>query len=431
MDQVLGVLMVMRREPDGYQEYHLSLLSVVASQLGAYLAACRLKADEDELARHREAARAEAEAANRAKDEFLAMLAHELRNPLAPISSAMLTIRRQADTDPAIRRARDVVERQVRHLARLLDDLLDVSRFARERISLRTRPVTLGAIVVEAVEVTRGLVDERSQILSLTLPESPLWLEGDPTRLVQVVGNLLNNAVKYTPPGGRIRVTGAQEGDQIVLRVSDNGDGIPAEVLPRVFDPFVQGARSLDRSGGGLGVGLTLARTLVELHGGTLTASSDGPGRGSEFVLRLPAARGPAQGSPARDEGGRPVLPRHILVIEDNEDQREMLRTALEMDGHRVEVARDGLEGIGAALAAPPDVALVDIGLPGLDGFEVATRLRAALGRRVSLIALTGYGQAADRRRAEEAGFDAHLVKPVSHDELNRLLATTSRRAAP
>jgi signal transduction histidine kinase/ActR/RegA family two-component response regulator len=431
LDQVLGVLLVMRSPADAYREDHLGLLSVVASQLAAYLSAYRLKQDEDELSQRREAARVEAEAANRAKDEFLAILAHELRNPLAPILAAMQTIRRQADADPAVRRARDVVERQVRHLARLLDDLLDVSRFARERIHLRTQRVTLGTIVADAVETTRGLIDERGHTLSLSLPESPIWLEGDPTRLVQVVGNLLNNAAKYTPPGGRVSVTGAQQGDQILLRVSDNGIGIAAEMLPRVFEPFTQGHHSLDRSSGGLGVGLTLARTLVELHGGTLTAASEGPGRGSEFVVRLPVGPGPDRDATARDETVRPAVPRHILVIEDNEDLREMLRTALEIDGHRVEVAQNGMDGLEVAMATTPDVALVDVGLPGLDGYEVARRLRAAFGSRLFLIALTGYGQAADRRRAQEAGFDAHLVKPVSHDDLSRLLATGSRRAAP
>ena len=431
LDQVLGVLLVMRNETDGYREDHLSLVSVVASQLAGFLAACRRKDDADELARHREAARAQAEAANRAKDEFLAMLAHELRNPLAPMTIAMHTIRRQADSDPMVGRARDVVERQVQHLARLLDDLLDVSQFTRDRIRLRPQPVTLGAIVAGAVEAARGLIDERKHVLSVSMPEAPLWLEGDPTRLVQVVSNLLNNAAKYTAPGGQISVAACHQGDQVVLRVRDSGIGIAPDMLRRVFEPFIQGNPSLARSAGGLGVGLTLAQTLVELHGGTLTASSDGTGCGSEFVVQLPPGRGPDRSPAVADEAPGPVRPRHIILVEDNEDLREMLRTALESDGHRIEVARDGLEGLDIAMATAPDVALIDIGLPGLDGYEVAARLRAAFGNRMALIALTGYGQPADRRRVEEAGFDAHLIKPVSHEELSRLLAARPRRTGP
>jgi CheY-like chemotaxis protein len=258
----------------------------------------------------------------------------------------------------------------------------------------------------------------------MSLPAEPLWFEADPARITQVVGNLLDNAAKYTPRGGEISVTGYCEGSEVVLRVRDTGVGISPEMLPRVFDLFAQTERSLARSEGGLGVGLALARTLVELHGGNIAVESEGPGRGSEFVVRLPV--GAPVGHRGRGDSRRAaVQPRHVLLVEDNDDIRDALRAELEFDGHRVDAVRDGPRGVELALATVPQVALIDLELPGLDGYEVGRRIRAALGRRVFLVALTDdrYRQERDRRRSSEAGFDAHLVKPVSHEDLTRVLA--------
>jgi signal transduction histidine kinase/ActR/RegA family two-component response regulator len=365
--------------------------------------------------------------ASRHKDDFLAMLAHELRNPLAPILSAMQVIRRHPDNSDVVQRAREIVERQVRHQAQLLDDLLDVSRITRGLIKLRKGAVDVRSAVAAAVEATRPVIDARSHTLSVLLPDEPLRLEADPTRLTQMVTNLLDNAAKYTNPGGHIEVGARHEGDHVVVRVRDTGIGIPLDMQTRIFDLFTQGDVPIARSLGGLGLGLSLVRSLTELHGGAVEVKSDGPGRGSEFTIRLP---GGDAASPSRPETASTAGSRHVLVIEDNADAREMLRLALELDGHRVETAADGTSGVDVALRTTPDLVLIDIGLPGLDGYAVARRLRAALGQRVTLVALTGYGQSEDRRRTSEAGFDAHLVKPVDPDVLSRALATGFRTAA-
>ena len=287
LDRVLGVLYV-RGTDVVYRDDHLRLLSVAAAQIAAYLTACRLLEQEAQIVTEHEAARAAADAQSRAKDEFLAILARELAKPLTPIRFAMLTIRSQAERDPAVQRARDVVERQVQYLSRLLGDLLDVSRLGRDKVDLQKESLTLQTIVTEALETTLGFAEARRQRVSVSLPEEPLTLEGDSARLTQVVVNLLDNAAKYTPPGGEISVTAYREHSAIVLRVRDTGVGISPEVLPLVFDLCAQADRSLARADEGLGVGLTLARILVELHGGTIDAHSEGPGRGSEFVVRLP-----------------------------------------------------------------------------------------------------------------------------------------------
>jgi signal transduction histidine kinase/ActR/RegA family two-component response regulator len=425
LDRVLGVLFVSHQEADVYTDDHLRVLSVVASQIAAYLTACRLREQEAQIVSEHEAALAAAEAENRARNEFLAMLAHELRNPSAAIRIAMQTIRGQAERDPIVQQARELVERQVRHLARLLDDLLDVSRLTRGKIELRKETVTLQMVVADALAATRGFIDARRHVESVSLPDEPLWFEADPMRISQVVGNLLDNAAKYTPRGGEISVTGYREGGEIVLRVRDTGIGIAPEMLPRVFDLFAQLDRSPARPRGGLGVGLTLARTLVELHGGTITVESEGPGRGSEFVVRLPVGAPVAPRDPD-DRRRVAVQARHILLVEDDDNVRKALRRILELDGYRVEVARDGPEGVELALATAPDVAVIDIRLPGIDGHEVARRIRAALGSRVLLVALTAHGQEQDRRRSSEAGFDAHLVKPVPYEDLARVLDRTA-----
>jgi signal transduction histidine kinase len=421
LDRVLGVLFVRYGGDDAYTDDHLRVLSVVASQIAAYLTACRLREQGAQIVSEHEAARASAEAENRAKDEFLAMLAHELRNPLMAIRIAVQTIRAEAERDPTAPRETDVLERQVNHLVRLLDDLLDVSRLTRGKIELRKETATLQAIVAEALATTRGFIDARRHGVSVSLPEDPLWFEADPTRITQVVGNLLNNAAMYTPQGGEISVTGYGERGEVVLCVRDTGIGIAPEMLPRVFDLFAQTDRSLAGSERGLGVGLMLARTLIELHGGTIVVRSEGPGRGSEFIVRLPV--GVAAGPRGRHESrGVAVQARHILLVEDDDNVREALRRILVLDGHRVEVARDGPGGVALALGTVPEIALVDIGLPGIDGYEVGRRIRAALGKRVLLVAVTAYGQEQDRRRTREAGFDAHLVKPISYQDLTRLL---------
>jgi signal transduction histidine kinase len=295
LDQVLGVLFVRQGWAEAYTDDHLRLLSVVASQIAAYLTACRLWEQEAQIVSEHEAARAAAEADSRAKDEFLARLVRELHHPLVPIRLALLTIREQAERDPAVQRARDVVEGQVKHLARLLDDLLEASRLAREKVDLRKEPVMLQTIVTEALETVRGFVDGRRLGLSVSVPEEPLWLEADSARLTQAVANLMDNAVKYTPPGGEISVTACREDDEVVLRVRDTGIGIAPEMLPRIFDLFAQGDRSLARDEGGLGVGLTLARAVVEAHGGRIDARSEGLSHGSEFLVRVPV-RSPGGG---------------------------------------------------------------------------------------------------------------------------------------
>jgi len=426
LDRVLGVLFVSHHETDAYTDDHLRLMSVVASQTAAYLTACRLHAQDAQIVSEHEAARAAAEAESRAKNEFLAMLAHELRNPLMAIRTTMQTIRGQAERDPIVERARQIVERQVRHLARLLDDLLDVSRLMRGKIELHKETVTLQMIVAAALETTRGFIDARRHGESMSLPAVPLWFEADATRITQVVGTLLDNAAKYTPRGGEISVTGYREGAEVVLRVRDTGIGIAPEMLGPVFDLFVRADQSRAGSEGGLGVGLTLARTVIELHGGTIIAQSEGPGRGSEFVVRLPVG---APVGPTGPDDRRPVAieARQILLVEDNDNVREALRRILTLDGHRVEVARDGPEGVELALATAPEVAFIDIGLPGIDGYEVGRRIRAGLGSRVLLVALTAHDLEEDRRRSTEAGFDAHLAKPASYEDLTRILGRGRR----
>jgi signal transduction histidine kinase len=361
--------------------------------------------------------------AERYKDQFLAMLAHELRTPLAPILSAAQILKRQALDNPMVQRAREVVERQALHQARLLDDLLDVSRITRGKLELRRRTVSLAAAVSEALEATRGLMQAKSQRIAVALPEQPLFVDADPTRLTQILVNLLNNATKYTHPGGRLGISCRGEGAEAVVIVRDDGRGIPREMLSRIFEPFAQIEPATPRAQGGLGIGLTLVKNLTELHGGSVVARSGGPGHGSEFEVRLPTVA-----TASRDDA--PVLTTdpgraaRVLVVEDNTDTRDTLRRVLELDGHQVEEAADGLEAVERAAILRPEVVLVDIGLPGLDGFEVARRLRASLGSSPLLIALTGYGQPEDRRRSRDAGFDVHLVKPVTPEQLAAALGS-------
>ncbi len=361
-------------------------------------------------------------------DEFLAMLAHELRNPLAPILTAAQLLRQKGLPADQREHSCAIIERQGRHMARLLDDLLDLSRVTYGKIELRKQVVDLGTILSDAIHGSRSLIDGRQHQLALSLPPVPLRVEADPTRLGQVMVNLLNNAAKYTEPGGRIELSLQRDGTQAVVRVKDSGMGIPPSALASIFEPFAQLNPSLDRAQGGLGIGLTLVRRLVELHGGTIAAHSDGLGRGSEFVVRLRLDPRSLTEEPPRSQP--PFVPRRVLLIEDNQDGREMLTGLLRLWGHQVEEADDGPGGLTAIRRQPPDVALVDIGLPDLDGYELARQVRAAPGGdRVVLIAVTGYGQPQDRRRAVEAGFDDHLVKPVDLDKLMRLLQDLPRAA--
>jgi PAS domain S-box-containing protein len=370
--------------------------------------------------------RAEELAANdRRKDEFLAMLSHELRNPLAPIRNAVHMLREVAG-GPELGHAREVIERQVTHLARLVDDLLDVSRITRGKVALRPERVGLEEVVARAVETTRPLVEAREHTLSVEVKPNAPYLHADPVRLAQVIANLLNNAAKYTDPGGRITIKAGREGDEAVVRVRDTGAGIPADILPHVFELFTQAERTLDRAQGGLGIGLTLVKSLVEQHGGRVEAFSEGSGRGSEFVVRLPLSA-----EPARDVVAVTPLPavapsqRRIMVVDDNADAADTLAMVLSLRGYEVRVARDGPSALDTARDFQPELVLLDIGLPGMDGYAVARALRSGPAvNPLRLVALTGYGRDEDRRRSAEAGFDDHLVKPISPDELLHLLAS-------
>ncbi len=374
-----------------------------------------------------ERARLDAERTNRAKDEFLAMLGHELRNPLAALRNAIL-ITQIDDTRTRQQRALDIARRQSEQLARLVDDLLDVARITQGRVSLQREAVRLADVIERAVDGTRAAIEERRHELTVRLPSEPIELDGDPMRLEQVITNLLSNAAKYTNPGGHIALSLDREGESAVVRVRDDGVGIAPALLPRLFDLFTQGDRTLDRSQGGLGIGLTVAKRFVELHDGTITASSAGPGRGSELTVRLPI-RPPLRARaapPASAHGVRGTA--RVLVVEDNPDTSEALRLLVETLGYEVAVARDGPTALVALRLKPPDVALIDIGLPGMDGYEVARQARELPdARRTMLVALTGYGREEDKLRALSAGFDRHMTKPLEIDALSALL----RRSEP
>lgn len=364
--------------------------------------------------------------ADRRKDEFLAMLAHELRNPLAPIRNAAQVLKLIGPTDSNQRWAREVIERQTQHLTRLVDDLLEVSRITQGKVTIARQPLDLTAIINSAVETSRPLIEARRHQLTVALPTVPVRLEGDLTRLVQVIGNLLNNAAKYTDEAGHIRLEAALENNEAVICVEDDGIGISADLLPHVFDLFTQADRSLDRSQGGLGIGLTLVRNLVELHGGRVEAHSEGSGRGSQFIVRLPALPATSKTDDPSQSGettqnASPGL--KVLIVEDSRDSAEMMAFVLKLGGHQVRIANDGAEALEAAPVFQPQAVLCDIGLPGMNGYEVAAHLRRQpYFARTTLIALTGYGQEDARRRAKEAGFDYHLVKPLDPDALVSLL---------
>jgi signal transduction histidine kinase len=363
--------------------------------------------------------------ADRRKDEFLAMLAHELRNPLAPIRNAVECLRLVGLPDAGLARTRDIIDRQLTHLNRLVDDLLDVSRITRGKIRLQFESLDLATVVVSAVESTRSLIESREHEFKLSMPPEPIPVKADPARLSQVFSNLLNNAAKYTDNGGQIWLTVEREGNQAVIRIRDTGAGIPSDMLPHIFEPFIQLNHSLDRSQGGLGIGLTLVRDLIEMHGGSVEALSGGPGQGSEFIVRLAVLVDPPTGAPAT--GSRcspmPCATSRILVVDDSVDAANSLAMVLRLEGHDVRTAHDGHSALEAAHAIPPEIVLLDIGLPNMDGYEVARRLREHRGKdQMLVVAITGYGREEDRLRSELAGFDHHLVKPIDFDVLRRLI---------
>jgi signal transduction histidine kinase len=359
---------------------------------------------------------------NKAKDDFLAMLGHELRNPLNAINSAVAVIGFDSISAESAARARGIIARQSQHLSRIVDDLLDLSRVMSGKIMLSRQPLDLAVLVTTCIDTLK--TTGRTLNYTIAFEGAAAWIDADPTRIEQIVTNLLDNALKYTPPGGSIHVEARSDDGDVALTIRDSGVGIPADLLPHVFDVFVQGESSLDRAQGGLGIGLALVRQLIELHDGRIEAESDGPGCGSTFTVRLPAIDDPVvTARPAADAVAASAC--RILLIEDNEDGREMMAAMLQQYDHEVMEAADGVEGLRVAAATLPDIALVDIGLPSIDGYEVARRLRAdPATAEIRLIALTGYGLAEDQQRAIAAGFDLHLVKPVNFDSLMAAIAS-------
>jgi signal transduction histidine kinase len=395
---------------------------------GGPVAVLEVNNDVTELEKLQEALRD----ADRRKDEFLATLAHELRNPLAPLRNALHTMRLARNDLVLIEEARQLMERQLKQLVRLIDDLLDLSRISRGKIQLRRERVQLQDTIDVALETSRPHLQAAGHQVTVTVPDRPLYVAGDATRLAQVVSNLLNNAAKYTPVEGSVALQVEAVDGEVVLRVRDTGLGIPAEMLPRIFDMFTQVDRSLERSQGGLGIGLSLVRGLVELHGGSVAALSAGPGQGSEFQVRLPllpvGEPEDVREAPTAEAGGTAAPPRQtrrVLVVEDHPDGARSLATLLEVLGHEVRTVFDGRGAVAEARTYLPEVVLLDIGLPGLNGYEVARQLRREPALEgVFLIAMTGWGQPEDRRRSYEAGFNAHLVKPVELHDLEPLLVS-------
>jgi len=368
-----------------------------------------------QMARLRRQFVSELQEADRKKDAFLATLSHELRGPLAPLGNTLEILKRAGGDGELMREAQGTMERQLSQLVRLVDDLLDVNRIARNRLELRRQRLDLGTILTKAFDAARPLAEKFGHTLTLTLPEETLEVHGDAARLTQVLDNLLDNACKYTDPRGRIEVTLSAEGGEAIVAVCDSGLGIPQDKLATIFEMFAQVDRTLDRAEGGLGLGLTLVKRLVEMHGGTVEAFSEGPGRGSRFQVCLPILEPAAR---------RTVAPRKILVVDDNADSSASLAMLLGISGYETHTAKDGLEAVSAAEWFRPDVVLLDLGLPKLSGMDAAKRIREQpWGKDMMLVALTGWGQEDDRKRSRDAGFDAHVVKPVDHDTLMDVIA--------
>lgn len=365
--------------------------------------------------------------ADQRKNEFLATLAHELRNPLAPMSNMLEVVKRAGNNGEILKRAHETIERQLNQMVRLVDDLLDLNRITHDRLELRRSEVELAAVIQQAVEVARPLCDAADQTLIVELPRESIYLDADRARLAQVFGNLLNNGCKYTPPNGMIKLSAQRVDDDVVVTVKDNGAGIPPDKIDSIFDMFMQVDRSSERSQGGLGIGLTLVKRLVEMHGGSIEARSEGEGRGSEFIVRLPLSHKPSAAAPVADDGAEASTERRVLIVDDNHDSADSLAMLLEITGNKTFQAHDGVEALGAVEKYRPEVVLLDIGLPKLDGHEVCRRIREKpWGRDLIIIALTGWGQEDDRRKSEEAGFNGHLVKPVDYDRLLELLGEST-----
>jgi signal transduction histidine kinase/CheY-like chemotaxis protein len=414
--------------PDGERRTVLAHANPIRGESGTVLGAVNVLVDITARKQAEEALKR----ADRAKNEFLATLAHELRNPLAPIQNAVEILHHEGGLSAESQWALSVVGRQMRQMTRLIDDLVDVARISRNRLELRRERVELSAALRAAVETSSALLEAGGQEFVLSPPSEPIYLDADATRLSQAVANLLNNAAKYTPRGGRIWLTGERHEETAVVTVRDTGAGIPSEMLSSIFDMFTKSEPSLVPSLGGLGVGLTLVKRLVELHGGTVTAQSDGLGRGSTFVIRLPAIAAPvdAARSPAGAESARIASSRRILVVDDNHDTADSLAMLLRISSSDVRTAYDGLEALRVAEEFRPDVALLDIGLPKADGHEVARRLRREpWGKRMCLIAVTGWSEESDRARSGEMGFDHHLVKPLDLALLAELLTALEHPA--
>ena len=396
----------------------------VAALVSAVRSAFRARARQFQARTHLE----EREAADERKNRFLATLAHELRNPLAPIRNSLSVLRLTASGTPAVP-AYEVMDRQVNHMVRLIDDLMDVSRITRGKIDLRKVSVDLAEVIAAAVETSRPLIDAANHTLEVALPAEALGLEADPVRLAQVFSNLLNNAAKYTDPGGRIRIAARREQDSAVVTVSDTGVGIAAESLSRVFDMFAQADARDRRSQSGLGIGLALARSLVEMHDGSIAATSEGEGKGSTFVVRLPlGGRAEVAGAVAVPAAPRMKNMPRILIVDDNRDAANTLGALLQLIGADARVVYDGATALEALVEFRPSVVLLDLGMPGMDGYEVARRIRAQPQTRdTALIALTGWGEASDRQRSRQAGFQHHLVKPVDANAMQAVLASLPR----
>lgn len=418
----IGSLMFAYRAEHDFDDEERTFLVSLASQCAHALERLRLLESVSRLYAAEAEARRQAEAANRAKDEFLALLGHELRNPLAPIVTALslMKLRRGVDHE----RERAIIERQVHHLVRLVDDLLDISRITRGSVELVRAPVPLAKAVTQSVEAAQPIFEERGHRLSLDLA-ADLVVDADIHRLAQVISNLLTNAAKYTPDGGHVALAVSQDGDMACIKVTDNGVGIPPNLLPRVFDMFVQGERSPDRSEGGLGLGLAVVKNLVERHGGRVAATSEGTGKGSTFTVWWPLASGAVAATDDAPGLEPPTRPLRVLVVDDNVDAATTLGELLKVLGHQPLVAHDAPSALELAREGAPQVALVDLGLPILDGFELIGRLRSLPGlNKLPAVAVTGYGQASDRARSQRAGFDRHVVKPVGLEDLRSLLAS-------
>jgi two-component system CheB/CheR fusion protein len=417
-----------RLRSDG-QPVHVSLtISPIRDGAGRIVGASKIARDITDRKRDEEriyGLMTQLKEADNRKDEFLALLAHELRNPLAPLLNMLEIVKRGSGNGDLIEQVRSTLERQLGQMVRLVDDLLDVSRITRSKLELRKIGVELASVIHQSVEVCRPLAERAKHELNVSLPPEPIYLHADPVRLAQVFSNLLNNACKYTEPGGRIWLTAEREGSDVVVNVKDTGLGIPPDKLTSIFEMFTQIDRSLERAQGGLGIGLTLVKRLVEMHGGSVAAYSEGQGRGSEFVVRLPILiERPQTKTPEPTAEKNLAVAHRILIVDDNRDAATSLAMLLKMTGNETQTAHDGLEAVEVAAAFRPELVLLDIGLPKLSGHDACRRIRQqSWGKNMVLVALTGWGQDEDRRQSKDAGFDHHMVKPLDFAALMSLLA--------